>query len=105
LQLEEIMGNDISLHEYKKNYREVVKQEEKRDFIIHLIVYVFVNILFLVINLLYSPQHLWFFYPLIGWGIGIAMHYVGVLWIEKSVKQREAKAEYMAREARYEQKS
>lgn len=98
------MNNDISLQEYKKSYREIIKQEEKRGFIIHLIVYVLINIMLLVINLLYSPQELWFFYPLLGWGIGLAIHYLwSIVWVEKELEQKEAKAEYLARETRYEQ--
>ncbi|HDM36482.1 MAG TPA: 2TM domain-containing protein, partial [Candidatus Syntrophoarchaeum butanivorans] len=50
-------------------------------------------------NFIYSPEAIWFFYPLIGWGIGISMHYLfGVRWVEKELEEREAKAEYRARE-------
>jgi hypothetical protein len=53
----------------------------------------------IAINFIYSPEIIWFFYPLIGWGIGISMHYLFcVRWIEKELKEREAKAEYRARE-------
>jgi hypothetical protein len=41
---------------------------------IHLIVYVAVNILLLLINLLVSPHHLWFYWPALGWGLGIVGH-------------------------------
>ena len=51
------------------------------------------------INLIYSPEVIWFFYPLIGWVIGISMHYLfSVRWLEKELKEREVKAEYRARE-------
>ena len=93
------MTQEISLEEYKKAYREIVKEEEKRWFLAHLIVYGLVNAMFIAINLIYSPERIWFFYPLIGWGIGISMHYLfGVRWLEKELKEREAKAEYRARE-------
>ncbi len=73
----------------------------KRGFFVHLVVYIFVNILLVVINFLYSPKDIWFFYPLIDWGIGISMHYLfGVRWIEKELKEMEAKAEYRARETK-----
>ena len=54
-----------------------------------------VNGMLIVINLLYSSNTIWFFYPLMGWGIGLSMHYLfGIFWLEKTLKEREAKAEY-----------
>jgi len=43
-------------------------------FKIHFAAYAAVNLLLLVVNLLTTPHHLWFFWPLIGWGIGIVAH-------------------------------
>jgi len=93
------MVEENSLEEYKKAYREIVAEEEKRGFSAHLVVYVLVNAMLIAINHIYSPEDIWFFYPLIGWGIGISMHYLfGVRWIEKGLKEREAKAEYRVKE-------
>ncbi|PXF52380.1 MAG: histidine kinase [Candidatus Methanophagaceae archaeon] len=95
------MAEEVSLEEYKKAYREVVSEEEKRDFLVHLVVYVLVNAMLIAINFIYSPEAIWFFYPLIGWGIGISIHYLsGVRWIQKELEEKEAKAEYKAREAK-----
>jgi len=97
------MAEEISLEEYKKAYREIVSEDEKKGFSVHLVVYVLVNAMLIAINFIYSPETIWFFYPLIGWGIGISMHYLfGVRWIEKELTEREAKAEYKAREAKRE---
>ncbi len=95
------MTEEISLEEYKKAYREIRKEEEKIGFLVHLVVYVLVNVMLIAINFIYSPEDIWFFYPLIGWGIGISMHYLfGVRWLEKKLEEKEAKAEYRAREMR-----
>ncbi|MEM2954424.1 MAG: 2TM domain-containing protein [Candidatus Nanoarchaeia archaeon] len=94
------MAEELSLEEYKKAYREIIAEEEKRDFLAHLSVYVLVNTLLIVSNLIFSPKVIWFFYPLIGWGIGIVMHYLNVRWIENRIKEKEAKAEYRAKEAK-----
>lgn len=92
------MAKEISLAEYKKAYREMIKENERRGFLIHAAVYVLVNIMLIVINLVYSPSVVWFFYPLIGWGIGLAMHYMGAIkWIESDLEKKEAEAEYRAR--------
>lgn len=51
--------------------------KEKAGFYGHLAVYV-VSIGFLiVVNLLTNPHHLWFVWPMFGWGIGILFHFMG----------------------------
>lgn len=52
--------------------------EAKLGFYIHLVVYLAVNTLLVALNLMYSPQYLWFFWPLFGWGIGICFHALGI---------------------------
>jgi hypothetical protein len=39
-----------------------------------LFVYVAVNALLIVVNLLYTPHYYWFLFPLIGWGLLLAAH-------------------------------
>jgi hypothetical protein len=60
---------------YKKA-EEIV--EAKLGFFRHFIVYLAVNAFLLIINLITSSHHLWFQWPLIGWGIGLFFHGVGV---------------------------
>jgi hypothetical protein len=48
----------------------------KMLFYIHLAVYFMVNVLLLVINLTTSTTHLWFKWPLLGWGLGVLAHAV-----------------------------
>ena len=43
-------------------------------FYVHLTAYLAVSALLIAINLLTSTQRLWFVWPLLGWGIGIAAH-------------------------------
>src|SRR5215468_7938257 len=43
---------------------------------IHATVYVAVNVLLITINLSTAPGHLWFQWPLLGWGIGLLVHAV-----------------------------
>jgi hypothetical protein len=52
----------------------IFTDERKRSFIIHLFVYLAVNALLIVVNLLYTPQYYWFLFPLIGWGLLLAAH-------------------------------
>ena len=48
------------------------------DLYIHLVVYVLVNTGLIVINLSTDSKHLWFYWPLLGWGIGIFFHVLAV---------------------------
>ena len=41
---------------------------------VHLTVYLLVNALLIGINLGTSTQHLWFKWPLLGWGVGVLAH-------------------------------
>ncbi len=50
-------------------------------FTIHLIVYVLVNLLLVIINLTVDPDSIWFFWPLLGWGIGITAHGIAA-WLK-----------------------
>ena len=52
--------------------------EAIKGFYIHLTVYAVVNLILFSINMIVSPDSLWFFWPLMGWGIGIAFHALSV---------------------------
>lgn len=43
-------------------------------FLIHLSVYIVVNLALVAIDLIASPQVRWAHYPLLGWGLGVAIH-------------------------------
>jgi hypothetical protein len=69
---------------------------ELRDFYTHLMVYVLVNLFLFVLNLLTSPGAWWFYWPLLGWGIGIVAHALSVFsgtafwgkdWEDRKIKQ------------------
>ncbi|TRW23058.1 2TM domain-containing protein [Flavobacterium zepuense] len=62
---------------------EVYKSVSKRvkhikGFYFHLFCYAVVIITLLIINLATSPYYLWFLWPALGWGIGVALHGIGV---------------------------
>ena len=51
----------------------------KLSFFVHLAVYIAVNVLLVAVNLLATPEHLWFYWPMLGWGIGVVFHGAVVL--------------------------
>ena len=63
--------------------------EAKIGFYIHLGFYIGVNILLIIINLNTSTRYLWFKWPLIGWGIGVLFHAVGVFAFSKGLAIKE----------------
>lgn len=77
--------------EHQEAYEKAKKRvEAKIGFYIHLAVFVGVNLLLIVINLVTAPGYLWFRWPLMGWGIGLFFHGLGVFASFKgdSIKKR-----------------
>ena len=53
--------------------------EARKGFFIHLIVYICVNILLIIIWAFVAGAGFpWFIFPLVGWGIGLLFHGLGV---------------------------
>ena len=52
--------------------------ETKRGFYTHLSVYVAVILFLVVINFLTSSSTIWFHWPMLGWGIAVALHALAV---------------------------
>ncbi|MBU2060779.1 MAG: 2TM domain-containing protein [Bacteroidetes bacterium] len=81
--------------------------DEIKGFYGNLISYVAVNLGLLVLNLVTSPQYLWFFWPLLGWGIGVLIHAMVVFrfmpFLGKDWEQQKIK-EFMEKEKENEQK-
>ena len=93
------MMEGITLRDYERAEVDIRAVEGRRRFYIHAAVYVLVNILLLVLNLVFVPGFLWFFFPLIGWGIGLTMHYIfGVQFVGKETRDWQSKVEHRARE-------
>lgn len=92
------MADEISLEDYKKAYREVLIQSERRVFKIHLTAYLVINSFLLIVNLLFTPGKYWVQWPILGWGIGVVFHYIkAVRRIEGDLIKKEVQAEERAR--------
>ena len=62
-------------------------------FVIHFATYLAVNSLLIVINLATTPGKYWFYWPLLGWGLGIVGHAFGVLRHSKQSLRSEQRRE------------
>ncbi len=68
-----------------------------RGFYLHLMKYVVVNLGLMAVNLIATPQHLWFQWVILGWGIGLMAHafrvcrpgwLLGADWEKREVEKR-----------------
>lgn len=82
--------------EEERYFKAKKRVEEIKGFYGNLIAYIFVNIGLVILNLVTSPQYLWFFWPLLVWGIGVVLHGLKVFdympfftkdWEERKVKE------------------
>lgn len=89
------MAEAITLAEFERAEEKVAAEGARSGFKVHATVFVLVNLLLIIINLTnLSDQGVWFFYPLIGWGIGLTMHYLmGVRRVKQNVADHQAKVE------------
>ena len=70
--------------------------QEARGFYIHVLVYVVVNAGLFAIDIATGGGADWFYWPLLGWGIGLAAHalvyfsggrFLGAEWEERGIRQ------------------
>lgn len=89
--------------EQERYYQAKKKVEEIKGFYGNLIAYIIFNGFFLVLNLMTSPNELWFYWPLIGWGVGVLFHGMKVFnyspFLSKDWETRKMK-EFMEEEKR-----
>lgn len=71
------------------------RAEAVRGFNVHVAIYLVVNLVLMVIDLL-TPGGYWFYWPLIGWGLWVVAHGISVHggtrlwgreWEERKIKQ------------------
>ena len=85
------------MSEKETRYRNAKKRVEAlKGFYVHLTVYVLVNLLLFTINVLTAPDSLWFYWPLMGWGIAVALQALrvfgtggrfGAEWEERKINE------------------
>lgn len=105
--MELIMENNNEYEVYKKAQEKV---KEIKGFYIHAMFYVVVISILIFINLKYSPDHLWFFYSMFGWGMGLLGHasntfnwitFLGKDWEKRKLEQFIAEEEEKLNKTKY----
>ncbi len=83
--------NTVSALPEDKNesYEQAQKRvKEIKSFYGNLISYCIIIPFLIIVNIMTSPGDLWFIYPMLGWGIGIAAHGMGVFGVDKKWEDR-----------------
>ncbi|WP_299180364.1 2TM domain-containing protein [uncultured Chryseobacterium sp.] len=73
---------DAAYERARKRVREI------KSFYSNLISYCIIIPFLTILNLITSPKNLWFFFPMLGWGIGLAAHGMSVFAIGKNWEDR-----------------
>ncbi len=79
----------------EERYRKAAERvKEEKGFYTHLFSYLVVNTFIIIIDALTSHDNWWFYWPLLGWGIGLVMHGLTVFgsvfgkdWEEKRIQK------------------
>src|SRR6187402_3794478 len=88
--------------EEERYFKAKKRVEEIKGFYGNLTAYIVVNIGLMILNLVTSPQYLWFFWPMGWWGLGVLFHGAKVFnympffnkdWEERKIKEFMAKEE------------
>ena len=88
---------EITLEDYKRADRQLEREEARRGFTIHAIVYALVMTGLIILNLTVATEFPWVVFPLVGWGIGLTMHYLfGLRRVDKAIIDRQARIEQRA---------
>lgn len=87
---------ETNFAETQRYYQAQKRVKEIRGFYEHLIVFILVTIILIVINLMTSPEYLWFLWCIMGWGVGLVFHGLKVFaispffnkeWEERKIKE------------------
>jgi hypothetical protein len=65
---------ETNFTEEERYYQAKKRVEQIKGFYGNLISYIVLNIFFLILNVVTSPNHLWFYWPLLWWGLGVIFH-------------------------------
>lgn len=78
-----LVDDDIQAYDRAKK-----RMKEIKSFYGNLIAYCIIIPFLAIMNLITSPKNLWFFWPMLGWGIGLAAHGMGAFAIGRNWEER-----------------
>jgi hypothetical protein len=88
---------EITLEDYKAADQQLEREQARRGFTIHAIVYALVMTGLIILNLTVATEFPWVVFPLVCWGIGLTAHYLfGLRWADKAITDRQTRIEQRA---------
>lgn len=92
-------ANRATIEEQKAlaSEKEAFERERQTGLKVHLTIYVLVNLFLMSLNLANAADGIWFFWPLLGWGLGVAGHYWSTLQSEGQLYEQQFAQWRMAR--------
>jgi energy-coupling factor transporter transmembrane protein EcfT len=67
--------------------QEYIKAKKKvrdiKGFYIHLFLYILVTPIIIITNLMFAPSFHWFWFSVLGWGLAVFFHWMGVFGFKK----------------------
>lgn len=92
------MPDGMTLEEYQRAEVDMNRRAGRRGFAVHALIYVLSMIAFVTIDLIGSSGVIWFPYALVGWGIGLLIHYwSAVRWSGGDIERHQRAVEKHAR--------
>lgn len=84
--------NTQNFDEQQAYLRAIERAKELKKFYAHLGTYIVMSLFFFILNLVTSNGHWWFYWPVLGWGLGVALNAVKVFaygsgWEENKAKE------------------
>lgn len=87
-----MVNNKMSEEEIYEEAKKRVKA--KKDFYLHLAVYITINIFLIIIWAVTTPGGFpWFVFPLGGWGIGLLFHFLDTFVFQRKLDRAEIEKE------------
>tara|TARA_R110002049_G_scaffold294683_1_gene481445 strand:+ start:66 stop:365 length:300 start_codon:yes stop_codon:yes gene_type:complete len=87
----------IEFTKQQRYYKAQKRVKDVKGFYVHLTIYCFIIPLIVFINLKYVPHIHWFWYSVLGWGMGLFFHWLGIFgfkflglgknWEDKKIKE------------------
>ena len=88
---------EITLEDYKRADRDLEREQARRGFTIHAIVYAVVLTGLIILSVTLGDVFPWAGLPLVWWGVGLTLHYLyWVRWVDKTISGRQAQIEQRA---------
>lgn len=83
--------NIQNIDEQQAYQRAIERAKELKKFYTHLGTYIVMSIFFFLLNYFTSPKHWWFYWPVLGWGLAVALNAVKVFAYGSGWEERKAK--------------